>query len=99
MFARRPSANELAAFGLSWADVAGDYCVDIYPCNERSFRVFDSIKTQWRVGQVGVYGLDYNVLPLLLKVNSIPESDWPQVMTDIRIMEAAAIDQIRENQS
>ncbi|XRP56065.1 DUF1799 domain-containing protein [Enterobacter hormaechei] len=37
--------------------------VGILPSVWRSFTIFSSLATQWRVGASGATGLDYNVLP------------------------------------
>ncbi len=50
--------------------------------------------TQWRTGVGGVTGLDYNVLPWLMKVSGV--EDEAAVLDDIRIMERAALDMIHK---
>lgn len=45
--------------------------------------------TQWRTGMGGITGLDYNVLPWLMKLNGV--EDEATALTDIRVMESAAL--------
>lgn len=52
--------------------------------------------TQWRTGMGGVTGLDYNVLPWLMKVHGI--NDEASALNDIRVMEASALRVIHKNQ-
>jgi hypothetical protein len=53
--------------------------------------VFVSLDTQWRSGVAGPTGLDYGVLPDVLRLSAIPEADWPDIFAAIRVMEDAAL--------
>lgn len=59
--------------------------------------MYQSAGTQWRTSVGGVTGLDYNVLPWLMKVHGI--KDEATALNDIRVMEAAALRTIHRNQS
>lgn len=68
----------------------------MWPDNWPAFLVFDSLSTQWRSGQVGPTGLDYNVLRDIFQFNEIPPEDWPDTFMAIRIMEGAALEIIHK---
>jgi Phage related hypothetical protein (DUF1799). len=50
--------------------------------------------TQWRVGAAGATGLDYGVLPVVLRINRVPRDEWPDLFEGIRTMESAALEQM-----
>lgn len=92
MYARRPTAAELEAIGLLPEDMEGEF--DAICCTENwdSARAFEAMRTQWRVGPGGPYGLDYtalrtSVLPFL----EIPRSKWPRIFADVIVMEDEAL--------
>lgn len=68
----------------------------MWPDNWPAFLIFQSMGTQWRSGVGGVTGLDYNVLPWLMKINGV--KDEAAALNDIRIMERAALAKIHEEQ-
>lgn len=43
----------------------------------------------------GATGLDYNALPVVMRLNGVPVKDRGAVFEDIRIMEDAALDTMR----
>jgi len=79
----------MAMFGFSPEDY--DETVEVWPDNWPSFLVMDSMGTQWRTGAGGATGLDYGVLPNVMKLVGIPAKDRPGVFQDIRVMESEAI--------
>jgi hypothetical protein len=52
--------------------------------------------TQWRAGMSGATGLDYNALPVVLRLMSVPKKEHPSLFEDIRTMEDAALDEMRK---
>ena len=68
--------------------------VNVWPDVWPAFGVFRSMSTQWRTGMGGVTGLDYNILPWLMKLEAIEEE--ATVLNDIRVMERAALDVIHK---
>lgn len=66
----------------------------MWPDNVDAVRVFDRMGTQWRVGPAGPVGLDYNVLPFVLRQCGVPRRQWPRLFEDLRVMEGAALDEI-----
>ncbi len=81
-------------FDLGWIYAAQG--VEVWPENWPSLELFMQLGTQWRVGPAGVTGLDYAAAyPLLDRAHCGDE--WDAAFTDLRVMEAAALDQIRSN--
>ena len=81
----------MASFGLS----AGSYdeqVIEVWPDVWPAFLIFQSVSTQWRTGAAGVTGLDYNVLPWLMKIHNV--EDEAAMLADIRIMERTALAEI-----
>lgn len=58
------------------------------------FGVFRAMATQWRTGVGGVTGLDYNCLPWMMELHGV--DDEATALTDIRVMEAAALSVIHQ---
>lgn len=49
------------------------------------------MSTQWRTGMAGATGLDYNALPVVMRMGGISMKDQPDVFEDVRVMEDAAL--------
>lgn len=49
------------------------------------------MSTQWRVGPGGVIGLDYQVIPMFLRLRRVPRARWEALIDDLRTMEAEAL--------
>jgi hypothetical protein len=79
----------MALFGFSPEDY--DETFEVWPDNWKSFLVMDSMWTQWRTGACGATGLDYGVLPNVMKLVGVSAKDRPGVFQDIRVMESEAI--------
>lgn len=78
--------------GLSPEDFASnDAPLALWPDNLPALTLFSSLTTQWRVGFNGATGLDYNVLPTVLRLHGIQRAEWPAMFDDIRAMEAEAL--------
>lgn len=58
-------------------------------------KVFEHLTTQWRVGFAGATGLDYGVLPSVLRLLGMPRVEWPCLFKDIRVMERGALHHMR----
>jgi hypothetical protein len=70
--------------------------VEVWPENWQALLLFIRVGTQWRVGMAGATGLDYNVLFRLMDVEGLAGEDWSKVFADIQVMEAQAIETMRE---
>jgi len=72
------------------------YSGGIYPDNIITVEVFSSMLTQWRTGPSGPIGLDYGVLPMVMKFSEIGFSDQRDVFDGVRVMEMSALRTMRE---
>lgn len=67
---------------------------EVWEENWLSFRVFESLGTQWNVavGMSGLYhaGINYLALPIVMRRYKVPHEDRDRVFDDIRLMERAA---------
>jgi len=59
--------------------------------------VFIVMDTQWRVAFGGRTGLDYNVLPAVMRMHGIPRSQWHDVFECLRVMEGEALQVMSES--
>lgn len=87
----------MAAFGFSDDDYSDDDAIRVWGDNWPTFSVFERLSTQWRTGMSGPTGLDYGVIPDVLRFSGVPETDWPDLFAGIRIMEDAALGVMHES--
>jgi hypothetical protein len=80
-------------------DEASGEAIEVWPDNVMIVNVFISMSTQWRVGMAGPTGLDYAVLPFVMRANGVPITERRAVFDGIRTMEDAALLTMRENKS
>jgi hypothetical protein len=73
--------------------------VEVWPENWQTVDLFISVATQWRIGMGGPTGLDYNVLFRVLDSKGLSADDWELSFGDIRIMESAALEAMRQSNS
>ncbi|CAG9177761.1 DUF1799 domain-containing protein [Cupriavidus pampae] len=73
--------------------------VEVWPDNEKALDVFVQMSTQWRVGMNGPVGLDYSVLPFVMRMQRVPRSEHPEVFESVRVMEHAAMDEMSEGEA
>lgn len=73
-----------------------DEVIEVWPDCWQAFAIFQDCATQWRTGMNGPTGLDYSVLPWLMKVHGV--EDEAAALSDIRVMERAALMKIHEAQ-
>lgn len=73
--------------------------IEIWPENAEPFGLFTQIMTQWRTGMNGATGLDYAVLPAVFEINDIAPARRAQAFADLRVMESAALDAMRQNRA
>jgi hypothetical protein len=87
----QPDANaeQMALFGFSPEDY--DEIFEVWSDNWLSFVVMDSMGTQWRTTANGVTGLDYGVLPTVMRLLGVPPNRRSQVFQDVRVMESEVL--------
>ncbi|EOW6511521.1 DUF1799 domain-containing protein [Cronobacter malonaticus] len=88
LYTPEPSAADLALYGLTPGDYE-DETVEVWPDVWPAFCVFRAISTQWRTGMGGASGLDYNVLPWVMRLHNI--EDEATALSDISVMERTAL--------
>jgi hypothetical protein len=71
---------------LTLEEARGDG-VEVWPDNALSVNVFTAVSTQWRTGQSGITGLDYNVFPFVMETCGVLPEQKIEVFDNIRIME------------
>jgi hypothetical protein len=91
MFTPAPSEHELAAAGLTLADLE-DEAVKVWPENEDAWRLFCYAQTQWRVGPGGASGLDYTPLQHKMDRMRLAPEEYEALESDVRVMEFAALE-------
>lgn len=83
-------------FGLTLEDM--DNTIELWSTNVRSFSVFEAMGTQWRTGMSGPTGLDYQALPVVMKLAGIKKPKAQrEVFSDIRVMEQEALKTMADN--
>lgn len=73
--------------------------VDLWPENWPAIRLFTQVATQWRMGFNGPTGLDYNVVFHELDRAGLVGDDFDEMMAQIRVIEATALDEIHKAKS
>lgn len=94
MYESGPTDAELEVAGLTREDVTTS--CEIWPQNYQAYLLFCAMDTQWRIGMAGPTGLDYAALPVALRMIDAPRVDWQELMTDVRVMESAALQAMRK---
>lgn len=90
-----PTPEEAARYGLTVEEASGPP-FEVWPDNWQTVGVFLAMDTQWRYGPNGPTGLDYGVLPTVLQdFLDIKRTEWSDVFRDLRVMENAALQQMR----
>ena len=79
-----------------WGITEDELGADVWPDNVRAVNAFIAMSTQWRVGMGGPIGLDYAALPTVLRIGSIPRSEWGEIFETIRVLEDVALLTMRE---
>lgn len=85
-----------AAMGLEIeADEQQSDGLEAWPENEQTIKAFIGMGTQWNVGLSGVIGLRYEALPIVMRLIGVPSAERGNVFAGLRIMERAAIEEMR----
>lgn len=53
--------------------------------------MFIAMMTQWRIGMSGATGLDYNAIPVVMRLVGVPAAERADVFEGVRTMEDAAL--------
>lgn len=90
MYEPGPSEADLAAFGLSLADIPEKEC-EVLAENWQSFCLFNALSTQWRTGACGATGLDYTSIRDVAGYLGIKKKQIAEIFPDLQVMEAEAL--------
>jgi hypothetical protein len=63
----------------------------VWPDNWLAVTVFSVMRTQWRAGMGGLYGLDLNVLPEVWRRLQVPPAQRNDVFESLLVMEGSAL--------
>lgn len=88
--------HQASLFGLKLEEIPDDE-IDVWDINWNTFCLFDSMRTQWRVGMGGATGLDYSSLPAVAKMLGIKKKELQDMFSDIQAMENEALITMGEN--
>lgn len=89
------SPAQLAELRAWLRQQAQDYA--LWPDNRRAVRVFTLMATQWRVSAMGGYvGLDYSVLPLVMRAAGIRKKHQADTFAGLQILEREVLSLMAE---
>lgn len=71
----------------------------VYEDNWPAFDLFTYMGTQWNIGMGGATGLKYEVAHGYLDRRNLAIEDYENRMDDLRIMEATALEVMRESRA
>lgn len=74
-------------------------CVELWPDNANAYSVFDAMRTQWTYGFSGPVGLRYEAIPFVAESLGILPYEYPDLLHDVRVMEASALEAIHGDRS
>lgn len=64
---------------------------EIWPDNQHIVRVWLAMQTQWRVGFSGATGLDYAVLPVVMRGVQVPLNERMDIFAGVQVMERTTL--------
>lgn len=72
--------------------------MSVWPDNYQAVSTFIELQTQWRVGGMGsATGLDYVAALAVIRELDLEKDEARELFQDIRVMEAAALEQMAED--
>lgn len=90
----------MAKLGLRPEDFAADElstAFEVWPDNWPALSLFQRLRTQWRVGPGGAYGLDYDTALNLMPRMQVKPDEELDLLDDLRVMESAALAEIHKD--
>lgn len=96
MYAPGPNEAELAAIGITAADVVDTSVTEIWPENDLVFRVFSKLGTQWVIGPGGPVGLNYDSALVVMRLMGVKDGKQLEVFDALRMMESEALNQMNK---
>ena len=89
-------AAALAAMGLKADAPMVEDKLELWSDNVAAVEIFGDMLTQWNVGPGGLVGLRYEALASLPRYARLPVADQQFMFDDLRVMERAAITEMRK---
>ncbi len=96
MYQAPPDLAEMQAAGLKPEDYSDDDEVQVWPESWPAIQLFQTLRTQWRVGLNGATGLDYGPLFVCLDRLDLDAPDRDDLFEDIQILEGYALSVMHE---
>lgn len=59
--------------------------------NWQAWRIFEQVKTQWRMGATGPIALDYNVVGLVIEYFGVPARKRKRRLREVTLIERGAL--------
>lgn len=72
-----------------------DDAVEVWPDNWPAWQLFVQVSGQWRSSFGGMYALDYTPLFMRMDHLHLDPAAWDELFNDVRVLEAAALVQMR----
>lgn len=88
----------MSFLGLSAEDYVEETTAWVWPCNVRAVNLFIEMGTQWLVDSGRRYGLNYGVVYPEIYRLGLTHDETQQLKADIRILEDAALEEMRKDQ-
>jgi hypothetical protein len=82
-----------------WGFDADDFAekpIAVWPPNRLATLVFLAMSTQWRTGAAGATGLDYGALDEVWKRLNVPRKKRDATFSDLRVIEAGALNEMHK---
>jgi hypothetical protein len=101
LYRKPPSQQDTAVMsflGLSPDDYIQETTAYVWPCHVRAVNLFIEMGTQWRVDSGRPYGLDYNIVYRAIDDLGVSRDEVRRLKDEIRILEDAALEQMRKDQ-
>ena len=97
-YRKPPSSADQAVmtlFKLTPEDYAAESQVDVWPDNWRAVLFFDALgRGNWNMGPNGPTGLRFEAFREARMAMRVTLAEWPELFESVRVMEAAALDEI-----
>jgi Phage related hypothetical protein (DUF1799) len=86
-----------AAFGLKPETIEQAATLDVWPENWIALCIFADLRTQWTLTPNGqLFGLRYEVLPMMYRLQKVPQKDQLDVLHALRVLESHTVELQRE---
>lgn len=94
---RAADMQTAAALGLTWEEACGPPPeIEVWRDTIASVLVFDDLGSQWLYAGMNAVptGIVYASIEPVLRIRAVPTEEWRQAFDDVRVMEAAALEEM-----